>query len=287
MPNVNQPQDRWDIVIEPSRSLFQLRLKEVWRYRDLLTLFVRRDFVSNYKQTVLGPLWFFIQPIFTTIMFTVVFGRLAGLSTDGIPPLLFYMAGITCWNYFADCLNKTSTTFKDNQGMFGKVYFPRLIVPISVVVTNGLKFLIQFSLFLLVYAYFLLVEKAPIVPNGTLLLLPVLILLLAMLGLGFGIIFTSLTTKYRDLVFLLQFGIQLAMYATPIIYPLSSVPERYRDLALLNPMAPIVEAFRYGFLGGGHFEWASIGYSAGFACVLLLLGMAVFNHTERSFVDTV
>jgi lipopolysaccharide transport system permease protein len=278
--------EHWDIIITPRRSIFSLNLREVWNYRDLLSLFVRRDIVAQYKQTILGPLWYFIQPMLTTIMFTIVFGNLAGISTDGIPPMLFYLAGITNWNYFAECLNKTSTTFRDNQNLFGKVYFPRLVVPLSIVASNLVRYGIQMILFLAFYIYFLAQGKG-ISPNATAFLLPLLLLLLAGLGLGFGLIITALTTKYRDLVFLVQFGVQLAMYATPVIYPLSKIPAEYRWIALANPMTALIETFKYGLLGQGTFSWAALGYSAGFTVVVLLFGIAIFNRTERTFMDTV
>lgn len=283
---IRKEEEQWDTVITPRKSLLDLQLRELWRYRDLLTLFVRRDIVAQYKQTILGPAWYFVQPIFTTIMFTIIFGNLAGISTDGIPPLLFYLAGITNWNYFADCLNKTATTFKDNQGIFGKVYFPRLVVPLSIVTSNLIKYGIQLVLMIGFYIYFLSIGT-PISPNGKLFLFPLLILLLSGLGLGFGLIITSLTTKYRDLVILLQFGVQLFMYATPVIYPLSEVPEQYRWLVALNPMTSVIETFKYGLLGQGTFEWSYLAYSAGFTVVLLLLGIVIFNRTEKNFMDTV
>ncbi len=279
-------EDQWDTVITPRKYLFDLNLQEVWRYKDLLTLFVRRNVVAEYKQTILGPLWYFIQPLMTTIIFTVVFGNLAGISTDGIPPMLFYLAGVTNWNYFADCLNKTATTFKDNQNIFGKVYFPRLVVPLSIVTTSLLKFSIQLLLFIGFYVYFVL-KGVPVQPNATLALFPLLIIILAGLGLGFGLIFTSMTTKYRDLVFLLSFGVQLAMYATPVIYPLSEVPDQYQWLSALNPMTAVIETFKYGILGKGTFDWGYLGYSAGFMIVILLAGTAIFNRTEKNFMDTV
>lgn len=280
------PSNHWDIVITPRHSLLDLNLKEVWRYRDLLMLFVRRDIVAQYKQTILGPLWYFIQPLFTTIVFTIVFGRLAGISTDSIPPMLFYLAGVTNWNYFADCLNKTATTFKDNQNIFGKVYFPRLVVPLSIVTSNMLKYGIQLIMFLGFYCYFILIGTN-ISPSFAIFLFPLLVMILAGLGLGFGLLITSMTTKYRDLVFLLQFGVQLAMYATPVIYPLSEIPEHYQWLAVLNPMTAVIETFKYGFLGKGTFEWAYLAYSLAFMVVLLLAGIAVFNKTEKNFMDTV
>lgn len=278
--------DHWDIIITPKKSILELNLREVWSYRDLLSLFVRRDIVAQYKQTILGPLWYFIQPMLTTIMFTIVFGNLAGISTDGIPPMLFYLAGITNWNYFAECLNKTSTTFRDNQNLFGKVYFPRLVVPLSIVVSNLVRYGIQMILFLVFYLYFLWQGKG-IAPNSAALLFPFLVLLLAGLGLGFGLIITALTTKYRDLVFLVQFGVQLAMYATPVIYPLSKIPAEYQWIALANPMTSLIETFKYGLLGQGTFSWAGLAYSTVFTLVVMLLGTAIFNRTERTFMDTV
>ena len=276
----------WDLVIEPQHSLLDLNLKDVWRYRDLLWLLVKRDFVSFYKQTILGPLWFFIQPLFTTLIFTFVFGNLAGLSTDGLPQPLFYMAGITAWNYFADCLTKTSTVFKDNANIFGKVYFPRLIMPLSIVVSNLVRFGVQMLLFFLMMAYYAYTGGS-FTPNAYVLLSPMLILLMALLGLGLGLVITALTTKYRDLAFLITFGVQLMMYGTTVIYPLSAAPAKYRALIELNPMTGIIEAFRYGFLGQGEFTVSSFGYSVAFTLLALLLGVVIFNKTEKTFVDTV
>ena len=279
----------WDLVIEPQSSLLDLNLKDVWRYRDLLWLLVKRDFVSFYKQTILGPLWFFIQPLFTTIIFTFIFGNLAGLSTDGLPQPLFYMAGITAWNYFADCLTKTSTVFRDNAHIFGKVYFPRLIMPLSIVVSNLVRFGVQMLLFFVMIGYYLTQNEMGSLfhPNIYVLLFPVLVLMMALLGLGLGLIITALTTKYRDLAFLITFGVQLMMYATTVIYPLSAAPEKYRWLIELNPMTGIIEAFRYGFLGQGVFTVDSFGYSVIFTLVSLLCGVLIFNKTEKTFVDTV
>ena len=279
----------WDLVIEPQSSLLDLNLKDVWRYRDLLWLLVKRDFVSFYKQTILGPLWFFIQPLFTTIIFTFIFGNLAGLSTDGLPQPLFYMAGITAWNYFADCLTKTSTVFRDNAHIFGKVYFPRLIMPLSIVVSNLVRFGVQMLLFFVMIGYYLVQSEMGSLfhPNIYVLLFPVLVLMMALLGLGLGLIITALTTKYRDLAFLITFGVQLMMYATTVIYPLSAAPAKYRWLIELNPMTGIIEAFRYGFLGQGVFSVDSFGYSVIFTLVSLLFGVLIFNKTEKTFVDTV
>lgn len=274
----------WEI--KPQSSLFDLKLKDTWNYRDLLSLLVRRDFVAFYKQTILGPLWFFIQPFLTTIMFTFVFGRLAGISTDTLPQPLFYMAGITTWNYFADCLTKTSTVFKDNSNIFGKVYFPRLIMPLSIVVSNLVKFGVQFLLFLLVMLYYAVIGT-DFQPNWAIALFPLIIVLMAALGLGVGMIISAMTTKYRDLAFLLVFGVQLLMYATTVIYPLSAAPESYKWLIEINPMTSLIETFRYGFLGKGSFSWGSLIYSAGITVIFLVLGIIIFNKVEKNFVDTV
>lgn len=279
-------EENWDMVIESKTSLFDLKLQEVWRYRDLLLMFVKRDFVSFYKQTILGPLWFFIQPLFTTIIFTFVFGNLAGLSTDGLPQPLFYLAGITAWNYFADCITKTSTVFKDNTHIFGKVYFPRLIMPLSIVTSNLVRFGVQTLLFIGMMGYFWAVG-ADFRMTSAILLFPVLILQMALLGLGLGLIITAMTTKYRDLSFLVTFGVQLLMYMTTVIYPLSAAPEKYRGLIQLNPMTGIIEAFRYAFLGQGQFSYWSLGYSGLVTFVVFIIGVVIFNRTEKGFVDTV
>ena len=276
----------WDLIIEPQTSLLDLNLKDVWRYRDLLWLLVKRDFVSFYKQTILGPLWFFIQPLFTTIIFTFIFGNLAGLSTDGLPQPLFYMAGITAWNYFADCLTKTSTVFRDNANIFGKVYFPRLIMPLSIVVSNLVRFGVQMLLFFMMMAYYAYTGGS-FAPNAYVMLFPILVLQMALLGLGLGLVITALTTKYRDLAFLISFGVQLMMYATTVIYPLSAAPANYKWLIELNPMTGIIEAFRFGFLGQGELTFSSFGYSVAFTLVALVLGVIIFNKTEKTFVDTV
>ena len=283
---LNNKEEHWDLVIEGKTSLFDLKFKDVWRYRDLLLMFVKRDFVSFYKQTILGPLWFFIQPIFTTIVFTFVFGNLAGISTDGLPQYLFYLAGITAWNYFSDCLTKTSTVFKDNANIFGKVYFPRLIMPLSIVVSNLVRFGVQLLLFLAMMVYFGM-KGADFHITWAIVLFPVLVMLMALLGLGLGLIITAMTTKYRDLSFLITFGVQLLMYGTTVIYPLSAAPEKYRKLIELNPMTGIIEAFRFAFLGKGYLTAWSLGYSAIFTAVVTMIGIIIFNRTERSFVDTI
>jgi len=277
---------QWDLEIKPHDSVFDLHLKDVWAYRDLLWLLVRRDFVSFYKQTVLGPLWFFIQPIFTTIVFTFLFSNLAKISTSGAPAPLFYMAGTVAWNYFSDSLTKTSTVFRDNANIFGKVYFPRLIMPLSIVVSNLVKFGVQFLLFIILLAYYGLTGTG-IHPNWFILMFPVVMLLMAILGLGLGLIVTALTTKYRDLTFVVTFGMQLLMYATPVIYPLSAAPVKYRTIIALNPMSGLIETFRFGFLGTGQFYPGAFIYSIVASLVIFLLGLIVFNKVEKNFVDTV
>ncbi len=277
----------WTTVIKPRNKLLQVDLREIWQYRDLYTLFVKRDIITQYKQTILGPAWFFIQPMFTTIIYMVVFGGIAGISTDGLPQPLFYLAGILCWQYFANCLNKTSNTFLANQGIFGKVYFPRLIVPLSTVTSNLMRLGIQLTLFLAVYAYYVF-SGTQVNPNIYILLLPLLILMLAGLALGFGIIISSMTTKYRDMTILFSFVVSLWMYATPVIYPLSTVTdERIRLVMMINPITSIVETFKFGTLGVGTFSWGMLGYSFGFMVVLLGVGIVVFNKVQRSFMDTV
>jgi len=250
--------ENWTEVINPKRSIFDINFKEIWRYRDLIMLFVRRDFVSIYKQTILGPLWLFIQPLFTTLTFFFVFNRIAKIPTDNIDPILFYLSGITLWNYFSDCFSKTSNTFVANAGIFGKVYFPRLATPISIVISNLIKLGIQIILFVAIMIYQILFNDAEININSHILILPFLILLMAVMGLGLGIIFSALTTKYRDLTFLLTFGIQLFMYATPIIYPLSFTSGKLHYLISLNPLTPIMESFRYAFFGIGSFDWTGL-----------------------------
>ncbi len=282
--------ENWDLVIEPRYSLLNLRLKEVWRYRDLLKTLVMRNFVAQYKQTVLGPLWFFIQPMLTTLTFMVIFGRIAAIPTNDIPRPLFYLSGIVIWTYFADCLVKTSTVFRDNANIFGKVYFPRLIMPLSIVVSNLMKFGVQIILFLIVLGYYLIFRddfQLNITPY--IFLIPVLILIMAIMGLSMGMIISSMTTKYRDLAYLVSFGVQLFMYATPVVYPLDS--ERVRSFAgnflQWNPMAPILEGVRKGLFNSGMFEWWYLGYAACVSIVLLAIAIVVFNRVERSFIDTV
>lgn len=276
----------WTMILRPKRSLLDINLKELWQYRDLIMLFVKRDFVSKFKQTILGPLWFIIQPLLTTIMFTIIFGNIAGIPTNGIPKMLFYMSGIVGWTYFSTCLNDTSQTFIKNASIFGKVYFPRLALPISVVISNLVSFVIQF-VFLLCFLVYFMMRGSDVSPTLLVLWIPFLVLLMAGLGLGFGIIISSLTTKYRDLVHLVTFGVTLWMYATPIIYPLSEIPEKYRLFVLANPMTPVVETFRTALLGTGQINYLQLLYSFCFTIVLLAVGIIIFNKVEKTFMDTV
>lgn len=279
--------EKFEKNISPSTGLLELNLKELWEYRDLIYMYVKRDIVTFYKQTIMGPLWFVIQPILTTIMFMFVFGNLAGLSTDGIPKPLFYFSGIILWNYFADCLTRNSKIFIENQNVFGKVYFPRLVVPISITISNLVKFFIQFVIFIGIYLFYYFSAGGTVAPNVYLTLFPLLVILAAGLSLGFGIIFSSLTTKYRDLNFLLQFGVQLWMYITPVIYPLSSMPENRQWIIALNPMTSVIETFKYAAIGQGIFSWVYLTYSFVFMLVLLFVGIIVFNKVEKGFMDTV
>ena len=280
----------WDIEISRNTRLLDIDLKELWRYRDLLMMYVRRDIVTFYKQTILGPLWFLIQPLMTTLMFMFVFGGIAGISTDGVPQAVFYLGGLVCWNYFADCLTKCSETFNANQHIFGKVYFPRLVVPLSITLSNMIKLGIQFLLFLAVYLFFTLSEGCTFHPNWTLLLVPLLIAMLGALGLGFGMLISSMTTKYRDLRFLISFGVQLWMYATPVIYPLSVLKENYPQyvwVMVANPLTSILETFRYAFTGVGVFDLGYLLYSLLFTLLILLFGILVFNKIQRNFMDVI
>ena len=278
--------ENWSLVVKPEVNLFDLRIAELWRYRDLVLLFVRRDFVSTYKQTILGPLWFIIQPVLTTITFTIIFGNIAKIPTDGIPQMLFYLSGLVSWNYFAECLNKTSNTFIGNAHIFGKVYFPRMAVPVSIVISNLVTYIIQFLLFLAFYFYFVS-TGTQVHPNLALLLLPLMVVLMACLGLGIGIIISSMTTKYRDLRFLITFGVQLMMYATPVIYPMSLLSAKAQFYISLNPMSAIIETFRYAFLGTGNLNFIHLAYSAVFSIMVLLIGIVFFNKVEKNFMDTV
>jgi lipopolysaccharide transport system permease protein len=280
-------EEQWDLIIRPKSKLLDVNLKEVWQYRDLMWMFIKRDFAAQYKQTILGPLWHFIQPLFTTLIFVVVFSQIAAISTDGLPPLLFYLSGITIWNYFSSCLIATSGTFVSNAYIFGKVYFPRLVMPISVVLSNMVKFGIQLLLLLGVMVWYA-IDGVSFQLSTNLLYIPLLLLMMAGMGLGLGIIISSLTTKYRDFTVLVTFGIQLLMYATPVVYPMSVVENMQLKFWLsLNPLVPIVEAFRYALLGVGSFESLQLLYSAVFICIVLVVGLLMFGKVEKTFMDTV
>lgn len=286
-------EENWTTVIKPRNKLFEVNLKEIWDYRDLLSLFVKRTITVQYKQTILGPLWWIIQPAFTVVMYMVVFGGIAGIPTDGIPQPLFYLGGIALWQYFADCLTKTSSTFVNNAGIFGKVYFPRLIMPLSNVISNLVRFGIQIGLFVIVYVYYAIIGQAPS-PNWYLLLFPLLVLVMGGLALGFGIIVSSMTTKYRDLSILFTFFVSLWMYATPIVYPLSQVKGKVvagldlYQIMCINPVTPVIETFKYGALSAGEFiGWGWLAYSFCFMLVVLALGILIFNKVQKSFMDTV
>ena len=282
---MSEPQQQWTETIESSHSLFDLKLAEVWRYKDLVYMFVKRDFVSEFKQTVLGPIWFFINPIFTTLVYVVVFGNIAGLSTDGAPKVLFYLAGVTLWNYFSNCLTRTSGVFRDNASIFGKVYFPRLVMPLTIVISNLMKFGVQFALFISFLIYYMI--EGEVQPNIWILATPFIIILMAAFALGTGMIFSALTTKYRDLQMLLGFGISLFMYATPVIYPLSSLSGIWRTIALYNPLTGIFECFKYGWLGVGDFSVTILLISTVIIFIILAIGTLIFNKVEKGFMDTV
>lgn len=282
----NAQKQKWDRIIRPRSGWFDIHPGELWKYRDLIGLFVWRDFVAIYKQTILGPLWYVIQPLLTTVVFTIIFGNVARLSTDGLPPFLFYLSGVIAWRYFADCLNNTANTFVGNAHIFGKVYFPRLTVPVSVVISNLIGFGIQFLLFFIFFIYYWH-NSSNIHPQPALLLLPLLIIQMASLGLGFGIIVSSMTTRYRDLTHLVSFGVQLWMYATPVVYPASSLPDKWRWILLLNPMAPIIEALRYAFLGTGSINLQGWLISLASTVCILIVGIIFFSRVEKTFMDTV
>lgn len=291
--NLENNNGGWDTVIKPKEKLLSVDFAEIWRYRDLCLLFVKRNIVVQYKQTILGPLWYVVQPVLTVVMYMVVFGGIAGLPTDGVPQPLFYLSGVCMWQYFADCLNSTGNTFVTNSNIFGKVYFPRLVMPVADVISNLLRFSIQFGLFVIVYAAYAFTGCAAC-PNWYAFLLPLLIVMIAGLALGFGILISSMTTKYRDLQILFSFIVQLWMYATPIVYPLSSVVGKevagidLHTLMSLNPVTPVIETFKFSLLGAGEFiGWGWLGYSFAFMVLLLGLGIVVFNKVQKSFMDTV
>lgn len=278
--------NNWTTIIKPKTGWFDINLKELLQYKDLITMFVKRDFKTLYKQTILGPLWIIINPLLTTIMFTIVFGNIANISTDGMPQIVFYMLGTTVWTYFSTCLTKTSTTFTGNAAIFGKVYFPRLVTPISTVISGLINFAVQFVMFL-GFATYYYISGAPIHPNIYILITPLLLVQLALLSLGFGIIISSLTTKYRDLAVLVTFGVQLWMYATPVVYPASQIGGKLKTLMMLNPVSPIVESFRYAFLGSGSIPWNYLGISVVTTLVVLFIGVVLFSRVEKTFMDTV
>ncbi|QOW10876.1 ABC transporter permease [Kaistella flava (ex Peng et al. 2021)] len=282
---MSEPQQQWTETIESSHSLFDLKLAEVWRYKDLVYMFVKRDFVSSFKQTILGPIWFFINPIFTTIVYLVVFGNIANLSTDGAPKILFYLAGVTLWNYFSSCLTGASSVFTSNAAIFGKVYFPRLVMPLTIVISNLMRFGVQMGLFIIVFIYYYF--KGEVQPNVWILATPFLIVLMAAFALGMGMIFSSLTTKYRDIQMLLGFGVSLFMYVTPVIYPLSALPARFKNIAYYNPLSGIFECFKYGWMGVGEFSGTMLLISTVIIFTLLAIGTVVFNKVEKGFMDTV
>lgn len=282
-----QTTENWDIIIEPKSNWFDLKIIEVWKFRDLIFMFVKRDFIAQYKQTILGPIWFLIQPLMVTLTYVIIFGGVANLSTDGQPKILFYMSGVLFWNYFSTSFMRTSETFSANAGMFGKVYFPRLTVPIASVCSSFISFFIQFALLLVILIIEIINGFQPNW-NYALLLLPVLMVLMAAQALGFGIIISSMTTKYRDLKYVVTFGVQLLMYATPVVYPLSAVTDTRLQLLLkLNPMTSIIETFRYALLGSGMFQVESLIYSACMSIVVLIFGVAIFNKVEKTFMDTI
>jgi lipopolysaccharide transport system permease protein len=279
-------EQEWTEEIKSQDSLFSINFKELWHYRDLLLMLVKKEYVTFYKQTILGPIWFFVQPILTTLIYVLLFGQIAKLSTDGTPQMAFYLAGITIWNYFSEALTKTSTVFRDNAAVMGKVYFPRLIMPLSIIVSGLMKFAIQFALFIVVVLYFSFIEES-IHPNVWVLMTPFLLLLMAAFSLGLGMIFSSLTTKYKDLIFLLTFGIQLFMYATPVVYSVTSIPEKYQWIVNMNPLTGIFECFRFGYLGSGSFNPSSLLISTMITVIVLIIGTVIFNKVEKSFMDTV
>ncbi len=281
-----QHDNEWDLVITPKKNILELNLREVFEYKDLLMMFIKRDIVTVYKQTILGPAWFFIQPLLTMLIFIIVFNNIARIPTDGLPPSIFYLAGIILWNYFSDCLNQTADVFYTNSYIFEKVYFPRLVVPLSKIVSAFIKFLIQLSLFFAIYLY-LYIKGATIAPNISVFLLPVYLLMMAALGLGLGIIISSITAKYRDLKFLVSFGVQLGMYISPVIYPVSTLPEKYQAIMFWNPFSHLLEGFKFSLLGAGDLNVNGLCYTALVAVLMMVTGLLLFHRTEQDFVDTI
>lgn len=285
--SVTADQEKWDIHIVSSRRNLEINFAEIWRYRDLLMLFVKKDIITVYKQTILGPVWFVLQPIFTTIVFTFLFGQMAGFSSNGIPSIAFYLSSITLWSYFSDTLNITSKTFTDNSSIFGKVYFPRLIMPLSKILSGLAKFFIQFCLFLVMWSYYVFIKHS-ITPNIYILFAPLILLVIITMALAFGVLITSMTTKYRDLTFLISFGLQLLMYATPVAYSLTDPKvAKYKHLLWYNPLTSLFEGFKYGFLGKGEFNVPWMLYSTCFTLCMLMIGIYTFNKVEKRFIDTV
>jgi lipopolysaccharide transport system permease protein len=287
MNHTAQDKDNWDLVIEAKSPLIRLNFREIWRYRDLLMLLVMRDYKASFKQTILGPVWFFIQPLLTSSVYAVIFGMIAKLGTDGNPRLLFYMSGVILWNYFSTCLNSSANTFISNANIFGKVYFPRLIMPLSIVFSNFLRFSVQFLFFGITWAYYLLQGQISFQLSWVVLLTPVFLIIMAVLGLSMGLIVSSLTTKYRDLTHLIGFGVQLMMYATPVVYASSTLPERWQQLIQYNPMTAVIEGFRYAFLGSGTFSPQMLLYSLTITTILFFISVILFNKVEKGFMDTV
>jgi len=284
---LSQKEGKWDYIIDSKRGWFDININEIWEFRDLLIIFIKRDFTTFYKQTVLGPLWYFLQPLITTIVFTIIFNKVAKLSTNQIPPMLFYMSGVIAWNYFSNCLLQTSSTFTSNAELFSKVYFPRIIVPLSQVISALLRFFVQLVMFFIFYVYFILSGFSIEPAYQILIFLPIMIIQMAILGKGIGMIVSSLTTKYRDLSHLVTFGTQLLMYASPIVYPLSIVPDNYRYIILANPMTSVIEFFRYAVFNNGNININMILYSLGMTIVIYFIGLLIFNKIEKNFIDTV
>jgi lipopolysaccharide transport system permease protein len=280
-------EEKWTEVITAKRGLLDIRFKEIWHYRDLIWMFVKRDITSTYKQTILGPIWFFVAPFFTVIMYTFVFSEIAGIGTDGIPAPLFYLGGTTLWNYFQVCFTSSSSTFVANAGIFGKVYFPRLVSPISTILSNLIRFFIQIGVFITLMIFYSVTGRYSVHINQYILLFPILLALMAGIALGVGIIASAVTTKYRDLQLFIGFGVSMLMYATPVIYPMSQVPEKFKGILMLNPIAPIIETFRYSIFGVGEFSLSGLMYSTIFMIVTLFIGIVMFNQVEKTFMDTV